>query len=93
MPRDPRWAVVARNTLSARVLITVTLTAFPALLVGGLPSLLWEPLGYAAVPIALVTMAAVWTALAVGPAVHCPECGKRVKLGHQRCHHCLTPVA
>jgi hypothetical protein len=35
----------------------------------------------------------LWYAIAATNVLYCPRCGKRVKLGHDTCHHCGATVA
>ncbi len=69
------------NLLSTRAVITsVVVGLIPALLL----SLIWSPLSYIFFPVALLA----WIGQGFGPALRCPKCKKRVKMGATRCHHC-----
>lgn len=81
------------NLLSFRVWF---LSGFAALLLGGLPaallSALWGPLKYLGAPLMVLVFLVVFTGNLFAPPVKCPQCGKRVKVGARRCHHCGVEV-
>lgn len=70
-----------QNMISMRAAI---LAIVVGVVVGGLAGMLWQPLGWLALP----AIAAVWAGVGFMPPLSCPECGKRTKLAAERCHHC-----
>lgn len=94
-PESPEWMDTARlwgrrlrKLTSWRVLGTAILVG----ILGGLAlSYIWEPLGTWAFWPLFVT--ALLLAMFNDDAVlYCPHCGKRVKVGHDTCHHCGRDV-
>lgn len=76
-----------RKTSSTRVWIGA---AIPAIIIGALLRLVWEPLVYLWIPIFIVW----WLFLVLDPThvLYCPYCRKRVKMGAATCHRCGRDV-
>jgi hypothetical protein len=78
-----RWS----NLLSFRVIFGALILAFAAAFVASLIA------GVLIAPVFWIAFVAVmFIATDPGHVLRCPHCGKRVKAGHDTCHHCTRSV-
>lgn len=71
------------NLASFRLMLAA---AILGVIVAVVLNLLWAPLAYLGVPVALLA----WIGAAMNPetTLYCAHCRKRVKAGATTCHHC-----